>query len=289
MNEIFIPFPSKEYLDLYLQQDFDGFIIGLKNFSSNFNYLVDVNDLENTLNELKKYNLKYFISLDRLYYNYEIEDVKIMLKKVINLDIDGIFYTDNGVLNILNELGFKKEIVWLSNHLGTNSYTANFLKKRNVSKVILSNEITINETIDIINHSKLDTGVILYGFLNMATSSRKLLSNYFSYTKKEKKKDNYYMKDKVKKGTYKVVENENTNFYTDKVLNGIKYYPSLIDAGLKFVILDDYMIAYSSLRKAHHDKEFVSKLEKVVDSNTYYDTFYGFFEKKTVYKVEDYE
>ena len=128
MNEIFIPLPSKEYLDLYLQQDFDGFIIGLKNFSSNFNYLVDVSDLENTLNNLKKYNLKYFISLDRLYYNNEIDEVRKMLEKIINLDIDGILYTDTGVLNILNELGFKKDIIWLSNHLGTNSYTLNFLK-----------------------------------------------------------------------------------------------------------------------------------------------------------------
>ena len=66
-----------------------------------------------------------------------------------------------------------------------------------------------------------------------------------------------------------------------------------------FVILDDYMLnennfyniieAFSSLRKAYDDKSFVENLEKVVDSNTYYDTFYGFYEKPTVYKVEDYE
>ena len=47
--------------------------------------------------------------------------------------------------------------------------------------------------------------------------------------------------------------------------------------------------AFSSLRNAYDDKEYVSKLEEVVNSNTDYDTFYGFLDKKTVVKVKDYE
>ena len=45
MTEIYIPLPSKEVMPLYLQQDFDGFLIGIKNFSSNFNYLYNVDEL----------------------------------------------------------------------------------------------------------------------------------------------------------------------------------------------------------------------------------------------------
>ena len=81
-------------------------------------------------------------------------------------------------------------------------------------------------------------------------------------------------------------------------LSTIKFFPELIDSNIDFIFLDDYMLnennfyniieAFSSLRKAYDDKEFVSKLEQVVDVNTYYDTFYGFLDKKTVYKVEDY-
>ena len=47
--------------------------------------------------------------------------------------------------------------------------------------------------------------------------------------------------------------------------------------------------AFSSLRNAKDDDDFVKKLNDVVKCNTYYDTFDGFLNKKTVYKVEDYE
>lgn len=299
MNEIYVPLPSKKNIAFYAQQDFDGFIIGLEGFSSNFNSFVKVSDLEETIKDLKQYELKIFISFDRLYYNDEIDKVRKILLKIKNMDITGVFYTDIGVLNILSDIDFDKEIFWLSNHLGTNSKTLNFLEKRNVDSAILSNEICVDEILKIRQNTKIKLGIIMYGFLNMATSSRKLLTNYFSYTEKKKSKDKYYMKDKVKEGTYRVVEGDNTNFFTNKVLNGIKFYPKLIENNINFIILDDYMLnennfyniieAFSSLRKAPDDKEFVEKLEKVVDANTYYETFYGFLDKKTVFKVEDYE
>ena len=298
MTEIYIPLPSKEVMPLYLQQDFDGFLIGIKNFSSNFNYLYNVDELESVLKELKKENKKIFISLDRLYYNDEIEKVKELLIGIKDLDITGICYTDIGVLNILNDINYKKEIFWLSNHLGTNSKTINFLEKKDVSYALLSTEITADEIINIKKNTNIKIGAFLYGFLNMATSSRKLLSNYFAFIDKKKKNNSYIMKDKNKDDKYIVVENTNTNFYTDEVLNGIKFLPSFIENKLDFIVLDDYMLdsnnfyniieAFSSLRKAYDDKTFVSNLEKVVEANTFNDTFYGFLEKRTVYKVEDY-
>lgn len=299
MSKIYIPLPSKKNIDLYMQQGFDGFIIGIKGFSSKFNYLVDIEELQDILFKLKDYNKDIYIALNRLYYNDEIDKVRELVEYLSKLDITGIGYTDNGLLNILNECNFNKEIMWLSNHLGTNSMTINFLSKRKVSKALLSTEISIKEIIDIKKNSKIPVGVELYGFLNMATSSRKLLSNYFDYINKEKNKNIYSMSNKNKDGKYQVVEDFNTNFFSDKVLNGIIFYPELIRNNIDFIFLDNYLIdeinfynvieAFSSLRNAYNDEEFVSKLEKVVESNTFNDTFYGFLNKETVVKVKDYE
>ena len=133
----------------------------------------------------------------------------------------------------------------------------------------------------------------------MATSSRKLLTNYFEYVNKDKTKNNYVIKDKLKKDDYILVEDKNTNFFTGKVLNGIKYFPSLIKSNIDFIFLDDYLLngnnfynvieAFSSLRNAPDEENFINSLDKVVESNTFCDTFDGFLNKKTVYKVEDYE
>ena len=300
MNKIYIPLPKKGDLDLYLDHGLDGFFIGIKDYSYGFNNLIEVNELIDYINRIKRSNKEIFITFNRLYYNDEINSLKDIIKLIINLDIDGICFSDIGVLNILNELKFNKEILWFSNHLGTNSKTIKFLSKRNVKSFLLSNEITKDEIIKIKNNTKDEKiGCMLYGHLNMATSSRKLLTNYFDFVGKVKEKDTYIMHDKVKDNDYLITEKFNTDFYTKKVLNGIKYYPELLNNNIDFIYLDDYLInsnyfynvveAFSSLRNAPNDKKFVKNLEKVVNTNTYEETSTFFLEKKTVYKVEDYE
>lgn len=299
MSKIFIPYPSKENLSLYLDQGFDGFFIGIENFSCNFNSYVKPNELELVIKELKDSDKDIYICLNKLYFNDEIDKVKEFIYEIKDYDITGICYTDVGVLNILNDIKYNKDILWYSNHLGTNSKTINYLSKKGVNYALLSNELSINEIININKNSDINVGITLYGFLNMATSSRKLLSNYFEQISKKKENSKYYIKDKVKKDTYFLVEDKDTNFFTNKVLNGIKFFPKLIENNISFIFLDDYMLdgpnfynvieAFSSLRYAHDDKEFVRKLEEVVDINTNYDTFYGFLEKESVFKVDDYE
>ena len=299
MSKIYVPLPSNDNLDLYLHQGFDGFVIGIKKYSSNFNNLVDYNDLETIIEKIKKTGKKIFIALNRLYYNEEIESVKELVKKLQKLNIDGIGYTDLGLLNILNELNYDKEIIWLSNHLGTNSKTINFLEKRNVDMALLSTEINIDEILSIKKNTNIKIGVKLYGFLNMATSSRQLLSNYFEFINEKKEKNLYNFKEKRNDDKFLIVEEKNTNFFTYKVLNGINYFPILLSNNIDFIFLDNYLLnevkfynvieAYSSLRNAPNDKKFLEALNKVVIENTFYDTFDGFLNKKTVVKVADYE
>ena len=299
MSKIYISLPKKEELKLYLDHNFDGFFIGLKDFSYGFNNLLDIGELNDYINDIKESNKEIFITFNRLYYNDEINELKEVIKKIISLNITGVCFSDIGVLNILNDLNYNGEILWYSNHIGTNSKTIEFLSKRNVDLFLLSNEITKDEIIKIKNNSNKKIGCTLYGHLNMATSSRKLLTNYFSYIDKSKEKDTYIIKDKIKDNDYIITEGFNTDFYTKKVLNGIKFYPELLKNNIDFIYLDDYFIdsnnfynvveAFSSLRNAPDDKEFVSKLEKVVNTNTFEETYYGFLDKKTVYKVEDYE
>lgn len=299
MTKIFIPLPSKDNISFYLQQNFDGFLIGIEGYSENYNNLVKLEDLEDTLESIKNSNKEIFINFNRLYYNNEVDSLKEVILKISKLNITGICYTDVGVLNILKDINYDKEILWYSNHIGTNSKTINFLEKRGVSYALLSTEITLEEIINIKKNTNIKIGAFLYGYLNMATSSRKLLTNYFKYTNKDKDDNKCTIKDKVKKDEYKVVETFNTNFFTGKVLNGIKYFPTLIDNNIDFIILDDYMLnendfyniieAFSSLRNAKDDEKFVNSLNEVVKSNTYVETYDGFLGKKTVYKVEDYE
>ena len=240
MSKIYIPLPKKEDLNLFLNE-IDGFFIGIKDYSYGFNNLLDINKLKDYIDLIRGSNKEIFIAFNRLYYNSEIEGLKALIMAIKDLDITGICFSDIGVLNILNELEFNKDILWYSNHIGTNSKTIEFLSKRNVDLFLLSNEITKDEIIKIKKNSNKIIGCTLYGHLNMATSSRKLLTNYFTYINKEKKKDTYTFHDKVKDKDYIITEGFNTDFYTKDILNGIKYYKELNDI-IDFIYLDDYMI-----------------------------------------------
>ena len=296
MSEIFIPLISDKNIKMYLNDDFDGFFVGIKKYSSNFNVLLDLEELKELINTVNK---KIYVCLNRLYYNDEIEGLIDLVKELINLPISGICYTDNGLLNILKELNYKGDILWYSNHLGTNSNTIKFLSKRDVNYFLLSTEITKDEIIKIKNNcSKEKIGCMLYGYLNMATSSRKLLSNYFEYNNLNKDKDNYVIEDKVKKEKYFLVEKDNTDFFTYKVLNGIKFYPELLSSNIDFIYLDNYLIDEDKFKKILENfillrktpnNNYALDLEKAVNSNTDHDTYYGFLDKKTVFKVKDYE
>ncbi len=278
MSKIYVPLPKKEDLNLFFNY-VDGFFIGIKDYSYGFNNIIDINELKDYIDLIKESNKEIFITFNRLYYNSEIEGLKALIKSIIELDITGISFSDIGVLNILNDLEYKGDILWYSNHIGTNSKTINFLSKRNVDLFLLSNEITKDEIIKIKKNSNKIIGCTLYGHLNMATSSRKLLTNYFSYINKSKEKDTYTIKDKIKDKEYIITEGFNSDFYTKDILNGIKYYNELKNI-IDFIYLDDYMI---------DTNEFLNVLDSFKNNTVTGDEYTGFLDKKTVYKVEDYE
>lgn len=280
MSEIFIPMPK----DININEKFDGYFIGLKDFSSNFNYVLDIDELDSFLENID--NKKTFICFNRLIFNDEIDRLKEILNILKDKDITGICFTDLGVLELAKEVNFNKELLWYSNHLGTNSNTIKFLNKRDVNFFLLSTEITKDEIIQIKNNCPNQIiGCTLYGYLNMATSSRKLLTNYFKYINKEKINDKYIMKDKINNNDYIVVEKENTNFFTGNILNGINFYPELLKNNIDFIFIDDYMIENNEFSNIINMFSSVRENKKIIDNNTYN----GFLDKKTVFKVEDYE
>ena len=90
------------------------------------------------------------------------------------------------------------------------------------------------------------------------------------------------------------------NFFSSKILNGIKEFPKIIESNnVDWIFLDDYMInknsfynvieAFKALKIASKDTEFVNKLYEVVNCNNYENTSDGFLNKKTIFKVKNNE
>lgn len=297
MTNIYVPLPKKEYMDFYLENSINGFIIGIENYSINFNNYVKLEDLDYYINYVKSKNKVVYVSLNKMFYNSQIEGLKELLIELSKHDIDGINFCDVAVYNIVKENNLNVPLIWNSYHIGTNYKTVNFWEKRGIKGTLLSTEITIDEAIEIKNNTNTKIGIVLYGYLNMATSSRPLISNYFKFIGKDMKSNKYLMHETISDKKYPIVEeNGETNFFSSEILNGIEYFPKLIKNKIDYIKLDDYMInpnrfyniieAFCALTAAPDDEGFVQKLKQVVEINTYGKTSDGFLNKKTTFKVK---
>lgn len=300
MNNIIIPFPDKNNLKFFMENNIDGFIIGIEEYSENFNYLVKRTKLKEICNKLNEQNKKIYVMLNKLYFNKEVSNLKQIIKDIDKLNITAIIFSDIAVLNIVKEENLNIDLIWYSK-LTTNSQTMKFLERRGVKGFILSPEITLDEQIEISKKVNSPCSIKLFGYNIVGVSSRHLLSNYFKLCKIDKSiNKKYYIKEKNSDEFFQIIENGNTTFLTGKIVNGLLEYKKLINENVNaFIILDDHLIpestfynvleAFIALKNAPNDEIFALKLKEVIDSNNYYNTYNGFLNKKTIFKVKNNE
>lgn len=297
MNNIIIPYPNKENLKFYTENSIDGFILGIEKFSENFNYYVSENKLEKIISSLKSKNKKIYIMINKVIFDKDIVELIEILKKISTYDIEAVIYSDIAIFNIVKQYNLSINLIWHSKMV-TNSKSINFYEKRGLYGFIATPQITIDEYIDITKNTECKSIVKLFGYTNMATSSRALITNYFKYINSDKKANKkYYLYESITDSYYPIIQTDNTNFFSSKILNGILEYRRLINENIDCdIYLDDYMIpensfynvieAFIALKAHPNDDEFADKLKKVIDSNLFNETDDGFLNKRTIFKVK---
>ena len=88
MSKIYVPLPSKDNVSLYLQQCLDGFFVGIKDYSENFNRLIDLDELDFS-SLVANFDLESF-DLSSLMNSLELSGVDIpgLLEMLNSLDLD---------------------------------------------------------------------------------------------------------------------------------------------------------------------------------------------------------
>ncbi|MEG2511509.1 MAG: U32 family peptidase [Bacilli bacterium] len=281
----------KEQLNLGVK----SFLFGVKDFSINDNNALTLDDI---ISFRKEYpNIELFLSMDKNLFNNELELTRELLVKFNELEIAGIFFYDQAILNIWQELSLTVPLVWNQTHLVTNYNTCNYYSELGVKYGLLANEITLEEMLEIRSKSKLLLMVNLLGYPVMAHSKRKLLTNYFNYTKSFQEDRIYTLKEPNKDDKYLIKENNiGTCLYNGLLFHatsslfdyvkqdfayGIIYMENISSSKINEVITIYQEIlkgnTYSSLEQA----ELIRVVNNILESNNT-----GFLYKKTIYKVK---
>lgn len=268
-------------------KDFDGILIGLKNFSVGYEVEMDIEELK----ELKENNpdKELFVVFNKNIMNEELEEVTTLLKELEKLNIEGVLFYDLAVLHIKQKQNLNLNLVWNQTHMVTNYNTCNYYYNEGCKYAYLSQEITLEEMLEIIDKSNIKTLIKVFGHSVMAHSKRKLLSNYFKHINKEKEKDVYNISETHLKKEYVVKEdNIGTTIFDGALVNGIRPTFSLVDKA-DYLILEEQdegfekviEIYQKALKNEISEEAAVSILEEL-----YPDSTEGFFYTKTIYRVK---
>ena len=276
-KKIIIPSSKKQIEDL--MNYVDGFIIGLKDMSVNlptyFN-LFEIKEISELLHKNKK---ELFVSLNKNMHNNDLEYLKEVLLEFEKYHINGIIYYDVGIINLKQELKLKKDLVFSEEHAVTNFATINYWNNMGAKYAYLSNEITLNEIIDIHKNSNSKLFVQVFGYVPIFV--RKLITNYKKYFNIKNDSELYFIEKEEKK--YPILEDKyTTQVYADYILSAIEEIEKLKQENIEYVVYNSFNINeeifdYIIKREKITDKE-IQKLLNNVDK--------GFLYKETIYKVK---
>lgn len=263
----------------------DAFLFGIGGMSINMPLYFTLEEIKKLNHIIKENDKEIFISLNKNMHNQDLKRLEEVLICLNDLQVDGLFYYDVAVLNIVKRLHLDLPLVWSAEHLTTNYATINFWKDMGADYTYLSAEITLEEIIEIRKHTNSKLIVPMFGYLPIFASMRHTVKNYLQqFNLSDHSKINYI---NLKNDNYPIVDDHlGTNIYSAHILNGYKEYLNLENDKVDYITLNAFNIEeakFLEIVKMFREKkeENEEKINTILNN-----TDKGFLYKETIYKVK---
>ena len=230
--------PNKKELDLYTSYNFNTIILPLEGYSIGFNVYY-------TIDEINELSLKYnvYVIMNKFLHK-KIEEFKKIYNK-FNSNIKFIV-EDIGLTDVIE----KDRLVLYENHILSNYKAINFLGSLDIKNVVINNDLTINELLEIQDKTNSNLYYFYVGKNSLMYSRRNLVSNYNKYYNLDNT-NSYKLTEKVSKKVLDIYEeNDGSVVYFDKIFCASKYIDKLnmnliinftnIDNASEKIILEEY-------------------------------------------------
>lgn len=273
--ELLAPAGDLERLKYAIRYGADAVYIGGKHFSlrsmaSNFT----IKDIKKGCEFAHENNTKIYVTCNIVMHEEDAKDILPYLKQLEECGVDGIIASSIYILKLV------KEQTKMEAHVSTqqsvcNSKGIKFLENINVDRVVLARECSLENIRDICNNTKTEIEVFIEGAMCASVSGRCMLSNIMTNRDANRggcaqscrwNYDIYQEENKVSTGDY-----EFSMASTD--LNGIKYVPALIDAGVSSLKVEGRM------KSLHYIATIINAYRRCIDE--YYEN--GFIKDFDIY------
>ena len=263
----------------YLDNGLDGMILPLESFSVDYFKYYSISDIKEYKNSTDKL---LYVVINKMIFNNELDNLLNVLKKLENIKVDGVFFYDLAILNLVKENKINLNLIYNGTHMVTNSDTIKLYYDLGVKEAYLSNEITKDEVLNIRHNTKSSLFILLLGNPVVAMSRRNLLTSYFA--NKNKSKNNLITIKEPKSGQEFIVKEDSngTTFFYNRRLNLSNVYKELVDFGINYGIIEQG--DYSSDEYKELINAFISFNKQKIDELAGHNR--GFLYRETIYKVK---
>jgi len=138
---------KKEDINIILNKDIEGIILGVKDLSI-YELSLDIDTIIKVANTTNK---KVCIAINKMIHNSDLELVKEVLSKIKNSKVSGILFYDLGVFNLIKKLDIDKELILSQEHLNASTKSNLFYYNKGIKSSYITSDITFNE-INILTH-----------------------------------------------------------------------------------------------------------------------------------------
>ena len=272
MSKLLVKIDKRENIDKVLKLDIEGIILSYDGLAVASNFYVNMDDIK----EIRKITDKVIVvSLNKMIHNNDLAKLEEVLIELDRIGVDMILFYDIAIIEIKKRLGLNIPLIISQEHLNTSINSNLFYFEQGVEGSLISSDITKEELLDIRKKTNKIIMFTGYGYLPIFYSRRYLITNYFTYIKKERQGDNYFIKHND--DYYPIVQDEyGTIIYTKKLVNLVNELDDLDD--IDYIVIDGFKAS-----------DLMNIIKSFIEKKKMNGLYRGFFDTKSIYKVKKQE
>lgn len=233
-----------------------GPLLNLRANAVNFTY----EDIEEGVKYAHNLHKKVYVTVNIILHNKDSKEVLSYVKKLEELNIDGVIVSDPAVIKIVKE-NTKLNIILSTQQSLLNYEALSFYQKQGIKRVVLGRECTRDEIKEIIDKTDIEVECFIHGAMCACYSGRCVMSNFLTGRDANRGgcsqicRWNFDLYDE----NMNQIKGEKDFTFCSKDLCMIKYIPDMIDIGIKSFKIEGRM------RSSYYIATVVSTYRKVID------------------------
>ncbi len=209
--------------DIYLLSKADAFLLSHQKFSYRFDESFNIAKIKKVKNYCLKNHKKVYVSINKIFKDEQLDELKTFMQKLIEISIDGFFFTDFAVFMIAKELNVQSKCYFAHETFLRNTLDIMTYQQLGISNIICSKDMHIDDMKHLPIKQKNHYGILCFGYVPLYESERKIVTHYIKAQNLDShllQSKELYLKEETRDEKYRVLEQKGiASIFNSKVLS----------------------------------------------------------------------